>query len=240
MRLTLSLFALMLFCAIPISAQDEAPTPPGPKPERVDVSPRRIEIEAGQKRQFTATGFDEAGEAIDAEPTAWFATPFDQAAADMEGSVTFFLPGSVRVGALINGQTGFATVTVLPQAVSQLEIESTEDTIAVGTGILLMATARTSNGDPRTDVQIDWNSESPDVAVVDAAGFVVGIAPGRAVLRVEAGAASTTVSIEVVTNPVDVLRVTPARANARTGDVVRFSAAALDSDGQSLETPVVR
>ncbi len=240
MRFTLCLCALMLCCAIPVDAQDEAPTPPGPKPERVDVSPRRTEIEAGEKLQFTATGFDDEGEAMDAKPTAWFAIPFDQAAADMEGNVTFFLPGSVRVGALINGQTGFATITVSPQAVSQLEISSTEGPIAAGTGILLTATARTSNGDPRTDVQIEWTSESPEIARVDAAGFVVGIAPGRAVLRASAGTANTSLSVDVIPNPVDVLSVTPATAGARTGDVIRFSAAALDSDGQTLEAPVVR
>ena len=240
MRFTLCLFLLMLCCAVPVRAQDEAPASPGPKPERVDVSPRRTEIEAGQKLHFSATGFDDYGEAMDAEPTAWFATPFDLAAADMEGNVTFFLPGSVRVGALINGQAGFATVTVLPQAVSQIEIESPEGPIAVGTGVLLTATARTSNGDPRTDVRIDWASESADVAVVDSAGFVVGISPGRVLLRAEAGTASTSVSIDVIPNPVAVLSVLPASANARTGDVVRFSATALDSEGQTLEAPVVR
>ena len=179
MRFTPSLFALILCCAIPVCAQEETPAPHGPKPERVDVSPRRTEIEAGQKPHFTATGFDDYGEAMEAEPTAWFVTPFDLAAADLKGNVTFFLPGSVRGGALINGQTGFATVTVLPQAVSQVGIEATPSPIAGGTGILLTARARTSNGDPRTDIQIEWTSESPDITVIDSAGCVVGLLAGR-------------------------------------------------------------
>ena len=87
---------------------------------------------------------------------------------------------------------------------------------------------RTSrDGIPRKDVPVTWRSESPAVATVDAAGVVTGIAPGRAVPSAqprEQGSGTTTLT--VIENPDHAHDRRAAHHDARTGDVVRFTARA--------------
>ena len=78
---------------------------------------------------------------MDAKPSAWFATPFDSAAADQQGKVTFFAPGVVTVGAIVNGKVGFATVTVRRQPVARVEIDAPAAPLVIGAGVSLRATA---------------------------------------------------------------------------------------------------
>ena len=95
----------------------------GPKPDRVQVSPA-IDRRRGRTdpavlgrwlRRATASRWT-------AKPTAWFAAPFDVGAADETGLVTVFAPGELRVGAIVNGKTGWATVRIRPQQVARVDI----------------------------------------------------------------------------------------------------------------------
>src|SRR5207248_357860 len=152
-------------------------------------------------------GYDESGNKIDAEPSAWFASPSDLAYNDDQGVVTFVLPGEVRVGALINGKTGFVTITVKPQPVARIEIKALQLPIPVGAGVPLSAVTRMANGDPRTDVQVKWSSLNPATATVDESGFVTGAAPGAARIEAAAGNVKTAVTLNIIRNPVRSLTV---------------------------------
>jgi hypothetical protein len=206
------------------SLRAQTTPPPQPAPQRVDVTPARVEAEVGQTLTFTASGIDASGNKMDAQPSAWFAAPFDSAAADQKGSVTFFLPGEIKIGAIVNGKPGFATVIVKPQAADRVEIAALSAPLAVGDAIGLRATARTSTGVPLGNAEISWRSETPNVVSIDPAGLVTGLAPGKAVVRAASGAASATATLQVVAARVRSLDVRPRATTARTGDVVRFSA----------------
>ena len=99
--------AILLTAAVLMSPGFAQETPPGPKPDRVQVSPAMTEAEVGQTLRFSAIAFDTHGKQIDAKPTAWFAAPFDVGAADEAGLVTVYAPGDLRVGAIVNGKTGW-------------------------------------------------------------------------------------------------------------------------------------
>lgn len=226
------------FLIASIQAQENKPM--GPKPARVEITPRVAETEMGQRLTFSAFGYDEPGNKLDAKATAWFVAPFDLGYADDSGNVTFSGPGEVRVGAIINGKSGFITVTVKPQAVARIEVKAPSAPIPVGTGITLNATAKMANGDPRTDVQVQWTSLNPAIATVDEAGFVTGVAPGVATIQASAGNAKGAATIDVIRNPVRSLSVEPKTAKVRTGDVVRFSAVAKGDRDVSIVSPAVR
>jgi len=225
MRLTTAAF-LMASCLISgVHAQTTAST--GPTPQRVDVTPSTAEAEVGQTLPFSAIGIAQDGSRMDAKPSRWLTAPFDSAAANEDGTVTFFSPGLIKVGAVINGKTGFASVTVKPQAPVRIEIDVPRSAIRIGDGIALGARAVVSSGDPLSDVQYAWRSESPSVATVDAAGFVTAVAPGIATIRVSTGSVSATTNVRVVSGGVQRLTIQPATTSSRTGDVVRFNASIL-------------
>src|SRR5215471_18015993 len=198
-----------------------APVPP-PAIKSVDITSAQKDYAVGQHVQFKAVARDESGNPLTEKPSAWFAAPFDLAAVDDNGTVTFFQPGEVMIGALVAGKPGFSKVIVKPAAVQTVSVDSVSAPLVVGGLLKLQATARVANGDPRTDVPISWASDTPTIATIDAAGVVTGIAPGKATLRATSGTASGVVEINVTENTVTSLSITPGSANARAGDVVHF------------------
>jgi hypothetical protein len=230
----------LLFLAVSISTTLAQDKPAGPRPDRIQITPRVTEAQVGQQLTFTATGYDEAGNKIDAKPSAWFATPFDIAYADEQGVVTFAQPGEVRIGALINGKSGLVTITVKPSAVGRIDLQGPAAPVPVGTGIPVRATTRMPNGDPRSDVQVTWSSLNPAIATVDESGFVTGVAPGSATIQAAAENVKATVKLEVIRNPVRTLAVEPKTSKARTGDVVRFNAVAKGDRDATISSPAVR
>src|SRR5437762_12053173 len=165
-----------------------SPASPAIAPQRVDVTPPTADAQVGQTLTFSAIGIDPSGKPMDGKPTAWFAAPFDSAAADLQGNVTFFAPGQIRVGAIVSGKSGFAIVTVRPQAPAIIQIDTPASPVIVGGGINLHATALTASGNPLADVELTWRSESTGIAAVDAAGLVTALAPGVATIRATTGA----------------------------------------------------
>jgi hypothetical protein len=174
---------------------------------------------------------------MDAQPSAWFAAPFDTAYADEKGTVTFIGAGDVRVGAIINGRTGFIIVTVRPQAVARVTIAKPRAALAVGTGLTLQADAEMTNGAPRTDVRVQWTSLRPDIASIDESGFVVGQSVGTATIQASVGDTKATTSIDVVRNSLREWSVAPKATRVRTGDVVRFEI--VGSSQPNARVPVI-
>ena len=201
-------------------------SPPAAKADRVQVSPASTDAEVGQTLRFSAVGVDGDGKPVDGKPTAWLAAPFDVGAADETGLVTVFAPGELRVGAIVNGKTGWATVRIRPQQVARVDIAPLGAPLVTGASIRLEARTYTATDIPRHDVPVTWRSESPEVATVDAAGVVTGVAPGRVSIRATSEQGSGTTTLTVIENPITRMTLKPRTTTARTGDVVRFSASA--------------
>jgi hypothetical protein len=236
-----TLFLISLGLLAPFAlAQQPAPSADAQKISTLEVSPATVEAVVGQKKSFTVIVKDESGKQIDVKPSVWMALPFDAAFADESGTVTFIQPGEIKVIAIVGGKPAISKVTVKPAPLARIEIEPVTKPLMVGGTIKLNATPRVSNGDPRNDVAINWTSATPSVAIVDAAGFVIGIAPGKATIRASAEGANNTVSVEVVANPVRALSIAPETSNIRTGDVVHFMVQAKNSRGGQIRNPSVR
>jgi len=239
-----SAFVLVVAAAltIPASWSQDAPakqeTPStSVAPALVEITPKTLDAHVGEKVKFSAAAKDAAGNPIDAKVSVWFAAPFDLAGADESGEVTFHAPGIVTVGAVIAGKTGYATVSVATSKITTLEIEQPKPIVA-GSAEKLMATARTGNGNPRSDVKITWTSDKPSVANVDAAGLVTGVGAGSATIKAMSEDASGKVTVKVVRDSVRRLTVKPATMDARTGDVVHFAGSADNGQAPSVRWSV--
>jgi hypothetical protein len=220
-------------------AQQGPAAPKVTKVKTVEVAPATGEAEVGQKIHFTAMAMDASGAVLDDKPTAWFAAPFDLATADDSGTVEFYGPGEVRVGAIIGGKPGFAKIVVKPAAVKNIDVAPVAARVVVGGTVKLDAVARMFNGNPRSDVIISWTSANPSVATVDAAGVVTGVSPGKASVRATSSAGgSGAATIEVEKSTIKSLAIEPRSTNGRTGDVIRFKARA-EGSGEQARNPSV-
>ena len=188
-----------------------------------ELTPATSDISVGQKVKFTAVIKDASGNKTNAPASAWFAAPFDLAGVDESGTVSFFSPGEVLVGAIVGGKPVLTRVMVKPGPVTRIDIEPVKTPLVVGATTKLSAIARSSEGNPRSDVSINWTSSMPDTATVDAAGVVTAMAPGKAIISANAGRGNGSVIVLVAKNTLAGLSIDPKSTTARTGDVVRFN-----------------
>ncbi|HEV7646191.1 MAG TPA: Ig-like domain-containing protein [Pyrinomonadaceae bacterium] len=213
---TLWILGLLFFLSACTLAQSNVAT--------VVVTPATVEAEVGKPIKFTAVGKDEAGNRLSDKPTAWFAAPFDLAHAGEDGTVAFFQPGEVMVGALVGGKAGYAKVMVKAPAVSRIDIEALKHGIVAGGSYKLAAIARSANGDPRNGAVIKWASDNTAVATVDAAGVVTGVKPGKANITATSENGKATIAVAISNNVLTGLAIAPGSTSARTGEVVRLNA----------------
>jgi hypothetical protein len=220
-----------LMCATVICGQEVGAPATPPKPKTVEITPTNIQAHVGDKIKFTAVAKDDAGKTIDVKPMLWIALPPDIAGADDDGNVIFRAAGQVTVGAVVAGKPGFATVTVGTPPPVAVEITPLQQALVVGGSTVLTATARSANGDPRTDVAIHWSSKAPAIATVDDSGLVKALAPGTAALMATAGPARGEITVQVVADTLQKISLEPKAANAKTGDVVHFIAKPIATKG---------
>ncbi|HJT67301.1 MAG TPA: Ig-like domain-containing protein, partial [Pyrinomonadaceae bacterium] len=190
----------------------------------VQVTASTKEAEVGQQVKITVVAMDAAGNVVKETPSAYFAGPFDIAAADDNGNVKLFGTGQVTVGAIVGGTPGFVTFMVKAPGVKTIDIAPLKTPLVVGSNAQLDAVARIFSGDPRSGVPINWTSDNARVATVTAGGVVTAVGPGKATITATSGVATNSTTITVVKNNLRSLLVTAATKSARTGDVVRLTA----------------
>ena len=235
-NLHLALIGILATTAV---AAQQVP-PGGPAPALVRIVGPLSEGEVGQTVTFRAEARDSSGALLDAKPTVWFAVPFDVGAAESSGAVTFFAPGTLTVGAIVGGKVGTITVRIKPQAIARIDVAPLAGPLVAGGAAQLRTTAFTATGVPRHDVVVEWRSDAPGVADVDAAGVVTGLTAGRATIRASSGTAVAAIAVTVVRNPVAAISIEPKSSAVRTGDVVRLGVVAKNAAGARVETPALR
>ena len=206
--------------------------------KNVQVTASVKEAEVGQDVKITVVATDESGKTVNEQPSAYFAGPFDIAAADENGNVKLFGTGEVTVGAIVGGKPGFSTFMVKAPSIKTVEIDAIKHPIVVGGTTQLDAVTRIFNGDPRTGVPITWTSDNPRVATVAPGGVVKGVGPGKVTITATSGAASGTTTISVIKSNLHNLTVAEGPKSARTGDVVRFTAKANPDDEYTVQWSV--
>ena len=190
----------------------------------VEVTASQKEAEVGQQVKLTVVAKDASGKVLNEQPSTYFAGPFDAATADENGIIKLHGPGEVIAGAIVGGKNGFTKITVKPASIKTVEIEAVKAPLVVGGTFQLTVTTRIFSGDPRTDVPVTWTSDKPSVANINAGGIVTATGVGTAHIKATAQGTSGTTTITVVKSNLRSLAIEPATTNAKTGDVVHFTA----------------
>jgi hypothetical protein len=204
----------------------------------VEITPTQAMITAGQTVKFRATARDEKGVVLDTVTIVFAAAPFDVAFAARDGTVRGLRQGTVQVLAIAQGKVATASLTVAPKPPARVTLAPAPSAVVSGGSFVLAATAATEDDEPLRDAKIAFSSSNPAIASVDAAGLVIGRAPGTTTIRAESGSGRAETRIRVVANPVSRIDVSGA-ASARTGDVIRFQARPLNAQGAAVSDVAV-
>ncbi|HEU5304116.1 MAG TPA: Ig-like domain-containing protein, partial [Gemmatimonadales bacterium] len=220
--------------------QQPAPGPPAPAIAKVTISPAEVAVEVGDTVRLAAAAEDSSGRLVKDVTIRWFQSGgYFEGKVDSTGLVTGGSTGTVAVSAVATprsgGQsgTGFARVTVLPQPAAKIVFERTVARLYAGQSLSVGASPYAANDDRRYD-QVLWSSDAPPVLTVSPNGRLTGVKPGRARITARAGRATASFVVTVAPNPVATVRLEPATASARTGDVVVFGFLARTRSGRPV------
>src|SRR5688572_7538924 len=147
---TVSLLSLVAI----VTGYSQGNQPSSSRVQTIEIKSPAAEAEVGKPLKFTAVVKDASGKTLSEKPSAWFAAPFDLAHAQDDGTVTFFQPGEVLVGAIVGGKPGFTKIMVKTTPIARIDIDAPKHSLVVGGRTKLTAIARSTNGDPRKDAVI--------------------------------------------------------------------------------------
>jgi hypothetical protein len=233
-------FALLQ--AAPVMAQAGAVSAPAAASiaRIVVLQPQDLTMTAGDTLRLQVQAVDAQGQPV---PNVTFR--FVPVGAHFEGTVeptgllrsaaTGVLP--VGVTALVRGGPPVSRrveIRMVPGPAASVVIAPQTSRLVVGQRVRFTGTLFSAAGDERQD-RITWRSSAPNVLRVSEDGLVTAVAAGRATLTASAGSASATHELQVVGGNVASIEITPARAEVRQGDVVRFTAMPKDANGRNLE-----
>jgi len=233
--------AVALLAALQQGAPPQAAAPLAPSPiARLEILPgTSLQMPAGDTLRLSARALDASG-----QPVADASIQYFRSGGRFEGGID-------STGLISSGSTGTLTVTVtgqvpgtrkvvervevqmVPGPASRVVVSPLVTKLVVGQRLRLTAASYSQAGDARGD-KIAWKSSAPKIVAVSEDGVVTAAAAGRATITAGTGAAQASIPLQVVPNTIARVEVTPARIEARTGDVVNFTVKARDAQGKEV------
>ena len=230
--LAAALFALAL--SSPAASQDDAPG------RTIYVTPTELDLMVGEERQLEVVILDAEGAPEEDVPLVFFTRSKGAITVDSDGLVTANRPGSFRMTIRTARNAGERVQVDVPVTVAYAELteasfEGLEPEVFAGSRTSFEVRLIDALGFDREDLTPKIVSTNELVASVDAFGRLVAHGPGKASLVASAEDFETSFELTVVPNPVRALELEGSATFARTGDVVTFTARALDESQAVVE-----
>lgn len=230
--------------AAPLAAQDAAPeaTPVA----RVEFTQFPDSVRVGDSALMQAVAYDSAGAKMDAPVFYVAVNRRGIAVTQQTGYVRGLKPGLYDVAAVFSRGEELQPiyqmrgVRVTYPDVRILNVDAPPQHLYAGTTIRLGAHAQYGDSIEQRNPRVRWSSSDRAVADVNSAGELTLLKPGKATITAASGPVRAGTAITVAANPARSLVLEASRDSGRTGDVITFTARALDGSGRPVpEYPVV-
>jgi uncharacterized protein YjdB len=209
-------------------------------PATVTLSSAEFLFTELQKRQtVTATVVDGGGQGLPSSDVVWSAANNTIATVGPTGLVTSIGQGTTTVAATAGGIQAFLTVIV---ATGPAEVEVMPSTIAfaaIGDTATVSGTVLDAAGDTLSEFAVTFVGGDTLIATVDSlSGLVTAVGAGSTSVTVSGDTVQTVVPV-TVNQVTATLVVWPAVAKVIPGTQLTFTAAAGDSNGNTISSPSV-
>ena len=220
----------------------QAPAPntlPASPVARILVKPTNRSVTAGDSVRLTAEALDASGRPIPNAIIRFVAAGGEgQAAIDSTGMLIASSIGKmpINVVALVAGARPKyepVEIRIVPGPAVRVDVQTAVGKIVAGQQLRLAAIPFSKVNDRSHDV-VKWTSSAPAIARIDADGMLTAVAAGRATITATAGAAKSTVPVQVLPASITAVTLSPSKPRARQGDVIRFSVGAKTSAGAAI------
>ncbi len=208
----------------------------------IEVTPATLLLDAiGATGALQAAASDANGNAITGRSAEWTSSAPAIASVNGTGTVTAVAPGDATVRAKLDGASGEATVTVMPQPASIDLAPATAQLTALGQTVQFQPTAldRTGHAVAVTAAELTWTSSDEAVVTVDGSGVATAKGAGGAQVRATKGSAVGVAQVSVVQNA-DSVKVSPSADTLSTAmPTLQLTVAAFDTNGQPIAAPAL-
>ena len=207
----------------------------------VEVNPGALALFTGETSQLGVVAQDSDGNTLSltGRTVTWKSNKTTVATVSGTGLVTARAVGSAVITATVDGQQGFASVTVALVPVASVNVTPALDTLVLGKAVTLAAQTLDSVGHVLTGRAVLWSSSNENVALVSSTGRVVSQGVGSATITATSEGVPGTATIVVIPVPVATVTVTPATKSLTVGDTLTFTATTKDASGNVLTGRVI-
>ncbi|MEZ5317179.1 MAG: Ig-like domain-containing protein [Vicinamibacterales bacterium] len=224
----------------PAIRAQEAAAPQEPAAARVVLEPARLTLPIGQTATIKATVQDADGRPVQ-RPVIFFSSSRRSASVGATtGVVEALAPGSFTITARVAGVNGGPPVearlelTIPHPPVAALTFLNVPARVYQHTVIRPDVRIDDRSGGVRTDITATLTSSDPAVVQVTPLGLLRMVGTGTATLTASAEGVTAPRAVTVAANPTTAVRLNAGATAVRTGDVVPFTATALDARGQPI------
>lgn len=180
------------------------------------------------------------GTAVESAPIEWTVSDSAVARVSAEGLLTAVGIGRASVTARCREAVTTLAVTVTRAGVRGLAIAPRPSAVEVGDLLTLSAIPGEGEGPLPHPRLVDWSSDRPDVARVDALGRVRAMSEGNVVITARTGGTQCTIDLRVSRAVVSAVHVTPPTHRVSVGDRLRLEAEPANTKGHALPGYPVR
>ncbi|MXZ72351.1 MAG: hypothetical protein F4Z04_12735 [Acidobacteria bacterium] len=214
----------------------------------IEVTPAELTLEVGETVQLSTTVRDADGNAVDDAALVYYSRARRSVGVSREGLVRAMRPGTHTLVVLVpadrndrsrrpEARVRAEVQVIVPQPpIAEVAFTDLPDRFYVGTRPRLDVTLTDTTGARRDDVRPAFSSADPAVAAIDRFGNLALRRPGMVDVTAAVDGVSDVVTIDVVTNPIAALELRASAEGGRTGDVIRFTAAATDESGREVDS----
>ena len=205
---------------------------------RLRITPAVRTVAVGDSLRLVVEPLDQAGNVVSGASIRFSAQGGRfQGSVDSLGWVRAGSPGTVPVSVSATTATGRPVaerveVRIVPGPAARVTLAPNVSKLLVGQRMRIEATVLTATGDARED-NVTWTSSNPSAARV-ADGLVTAVAAGSATITARAGAAQSTLALQVIPSSGVTVEISPARTQGRQGDVIRFAVTVKDARGSAI------
>lgn len=217
----------------------DAPPPPPPAVASVSIAPGAAALDVGGTAAFSATPRAADGSALAGRVVTWSVVDGSVASVSADGTVTALAPGATTLRATSEGVVGSAALTVADTVtvIGSVAVAPVSPALETGEAITLSATVRDTAGVVVAGAAVEWSSDSPGVASVNASGRVTGVAAGSAGITAKSGGVQGAATVTVSDPPppaVASVSVSPSSSALAVGASTTLSATPRAADGTVL------
>jgi uncharacterized protein YjdB len=193
-------------------------------------------VRLGKTYTFGVETRDASGNKLTGRKVTWSSLNPNIAPVDANGVVSGLAIGSSIITARADGITAQTNMIVQP-LVASVVLSPAASTVAVGANRQLTVAVSDKNGLALAGRTVEYSSSNPAIATVNAAGTILGVAVGSAVITAKAiqDQVSGTATVNVVQVPVASIAITPAGAQTVfQGLTLQLAATLRDGTGNVL------